>query len=224
MVEELSLEVHDTPFIAEFIDFVIMKILPDWTLVPDNAMISPNGIFLVIDSDVNCSEFPCKSVVTSEMPSNLVVDCMNLSPGNHTYSAVSSTQSDHDRNSSHSTVAYMLLEDTKMATNPDYTSYDHPCSSSTDYNVDSYGYGTSSSINPDSPFAKPSHNRAGQNLISCYSSMSLSENDPNQELKLELDAVESEYQLMFQELTRMKVKSIEAVKRRWMTKKAKREQ
>ncbi|KAE9615352.1 hypothetical protein Lal_00048098 [Lupinus albus] len=56
-------------------------------------------------------------------------------------------------------------------------------------------------------------------LTSSCSYMSLTEEDIDLELKLEIEAIESHYQRWIDELTRMKLDALEAAKRRWMAKK-----
>ncbi|CAL5195924.1 unnamed protein product [Lathyrus oleraceus] len=56
-------------------------------------------------------------------------------------------------------------------------------------------------------------------LGSCCSSVSYTEKDIDLELKLELDAIESQYQHWIKELTRMKLEAMEATRKRWMAKK-----
>ncbi|KAL0283296.1 UNVERIFIED_CONTAM: putative serine/threonine-protein kinase WNK4 [Sesamum angustifolium] len=50
------------------------------------------------------------------------------------------------------------------------------------------------------------------------STLTLQRRDPDAELKLELDAIEAQYQQWFQELLRMKQDAMEETKKRWMTK------
>ncbi|XP_058743856.1 probable serine/threonine-protein kinase WNK4 isoform X2 [Vicia villosa] len=56
-------------------------------------------------------------------------------------------------------------------------------------------------------------------LSSCCFSMPCTEEDIDLKLKLELDAIESQYQQWIEELTRMKLEATEATKKRWMAKK-----
>ncbi|XP_027351035.1 probable serine/threonine-protein kinase WNK7 [Abrus precatorius] len=56
-------------------------------------------------------------------------------------------------------------------------------------------------------------------LTSNFSSLSLANKDIDVELKFELEAIESQYQHWFQELSRMKLDALEATRRRWIAKK-----
>ncbi|KAK7338088.1 hypothetical protein VNO77_18687 [Canavalia gladiata] len=56
-------------------------------------------------------------------------------------------------------------------------------------------------------------------LTSSCSSLSLPDKDVDLELKFQLDAIESQYQQWFQELSRMKLEALEATRRRWIAKK-----
>lgn len=56
-------------------------------------------------------------------------------------------------------------------------------------------------------------------LPSSCSSLITGDKDLDVELKLELDAIEAQYQNWFQELSRMRDEALEATKKRWMAKK-----
>ncbi|GAB4861564.1 hypothetical protein Ancab_036757 [Ancistrocladus abbreviatus] len=56
-------------------------------------------------------------------------------------------------------------------------------------------------------------------MASSSSSLNLSDKDQDAELKVELDAIEAQYQHWFQELSRMREEALEATKKRWMMKK-----
>ncbi|CAM8911033.1 unnamed protein product [Rhodiola kirilowii] len=224
MVEELNLMVQDIPFIAEFIVYLIMKISPGWKGSSHSAIISPKDISPVIGSHINCTDFPWGSVITSEKLSNLVVEQQVPGTTNEgdnfcTNKSLVSTHSDYERNSPDSAITYMFLEDAtdkNMAT-PSHTSSAHPSSSFNKCNF--YGDEASSPMDPGSRLEKAFQTHTVSSLMSCYSSLSLSEKDMDTELKTELDAVELQYGRMFIELARMKEESIAAAKRRWMTKK-----
>uniref|UniRef100_A0A7N0TBN2 non-specific serine/threonine protein kinase n=2 Tax=Kalanchoe fedtschenkoi TaxID=63787 RepID=A0A7N0TBN2_KALFE len=76
MVEQLELADQDVSFIAEFIDFLIMKILPGWKPSSDYSSSGGtlNGVLPVLDSEKNSRVFPWESVMSSDMPGNLVVE------------------------------------------------------------------------------------------------------------------------------------------------------
>ncbi|KAF7826211.1 putative serine/threonine-protein kinase WNK10 isoform X2 [Senna tora] len=56
-------------------------------------------------------------------------------------------------------------------------------------------------------------------LTSSCSSLSSADQDIDSELKLELDAIEAQYEHWFQELSRRKLEALESTRRRWMAKK-----
>uniref|UniRef100_A0A7N0UFZ1 non-specific serine/threonine protein kinase n=1 Tax=Kalanchoe fedtschenkoi TaxID=63787 RepID=A0A7N0UFZ1_KALFE len=235
MAEELNLEFYDVPFIAELINYVIMKILPDWSSTSGSPKISPKGISQVMGSDINCTEFPWGSIIKSEKPSNLVVEkevqlrskegedynnmCLNRSPTGLTFSPVS-TQSDCEGNSLDSAISYMLLDDAtaRNIPAPDHPMHHNCCTSSVSSVCNFAG---DEVMNPDSPFAKPYQTHTLSSPASCYASLSLTDNGVEPELKTELDAIELQYQHMFEAVARMKEESIEATKRRWIDKKKK---
>ncbi|KAL0398028.1 UNVERIFIED_CONTAM: putative serine/threonine-protein kinase WNK4 [Sesamum calycinum] len=56
-------------------------------------------------------------------------------------------------------------------------------------------------------------------FLSCCSTMTLLDTDSESDLKLELDAIEAQYQQWHQEISRMRQEAMEATTKRWITKK-----
>lgn len=56
-------------------------------------------------------------------------------------------------------------------------------------------------------------------MTSSCSSLSLADKDIDSELKMELDAIDAQYQYWFQELSRRKLEALESAKKKWMAKK-----
>ncbi|KAJ1414734.1 Serine/threonine-protein kinase, active site [Sesbania bispinosa] len=81
MVENLELADHDVAFIAELIDYLIMKLLPGWK--PSSDYSSSGGLSLcdgspTLRDDQTLMPCPCGSVVSS-VPSELVFDQDSIS-------------------------------------------------------------------------------------------------------------------------------------------------
>lgn len=69
-----------------------------------------------------------------------------------------------------------------------------------------------------STFGATSNNNL-MSLTSSCSSLCLVEKDNDFELKVELDAIEAQYEHWFKELSKMKLKALEATRQRWIAKK-----
>lgn len=76
MVEQLELADHDVAFIAEFIDYLIMKLLPGWKPSSDyssSGAVTPCGISSVIEDGKTLMTCPWDSMLASD-PAGLVVE------------------------------------------------------------------------------------------------------------------------------------------------------
>ncbi|XP_029126988.1 probable serine/threonine-protein kinase WNK4 isoform X2 [Cajanus cajan] len=267
MVENLELENNDVAFIVELIDYLIMKLVPDWkpsfnysfsggssqcggspTQGESQALIScPWGPVLasvpselVLDQDnsygFNANQGEGFTTTTKGYISN-VVDKVVLED-KHNFSSLSSLE---DRYSEESIASNIAIEDTCMKNNI-YLDYD------VDGSLKELSWSTSevelgdmcfegyklhtidcnvgekieiSEFSKNSHFITPSLCETSNliSLTSNCSSLSLVDKEIDLELKFELDAIESQYQHWFQELSRLKLEAVEATKRRWITKK-----
>ncbi|KAK9279668.1 hypothetical protein L1049_013348 [Liquidambar formosana] len=271
MVEQLELADHDVAFIAEFIDFLIVKLLPSWKPSSDyvsSEARSPFDVSPVFGTDKTSMACPWDSILTSglaelaveqEALSRLIMSpqegCVQANEGNlYENSDCAISQSDHisspslanfeDRHSQASVVSEILVEDASIKNDT--------AAGCVDYSLDGSfkglnGYlsepelgesyhdlykmqGNESSIgecipmnefskNPELSFIDCSGVSNAMSLTSSCSSLPTAERDMDAELKLDLDAIESQYQHWFEDLSRMREEALEATKKRWMAKK-----
>lgn len=257
MVEQLELTDHDVAFIAKFIDYLIMKLLPGWkpsSGYPSSGTASPCGEFPVSGNCKTSLPFPWGSFLTSDPAVVAAKECVSdlntslragiiQAQGNSHYEYPSSFEDQESEASVGSEI--ILAEDTstKNAKTPEVTdsTIKGICKDIVEYISvqglqDAYYYECNSRRNdssteeciPGNEFVKPSGGFSLSNisresnfmsLPSSCSSQSTMDKEIDSELKLELDAVEAHYQHWFQELSRMREEELEAIKKRWMTKK-----
>ncbi|KAI4355269.1 hypothetical protein L6164_004059 [Bauhinia variegata] len=252
MVEQLELADHDVAFIAELIDYLIMKLLPGWKPSSDwspGGGSSLNGGSPKLGNGQISMGSPWDTVLTS-VPAGLVVEqdvfsgintipregfvtveesCLSNDADNSTFQGEynSSPSLAHlDDQHSQGSVISELVGDA-------FIKYDNPL----DLNIDGSLKGLSGSVSElelgytdfenykftskDIENSVPAFLRTSNamSLTSSCSSASLASRDIDFELKLELDAIEAQYQHWFQELARMRSEALEVTKRRWMAKK-----
>ncbi|PSS26266.1 Serine/threonine-protein kinase [Actinidia chinensis var. chinensis] len=239
MVEQLELADHDVAFIAEFIDYLIMRILPCW---------KPS-------LDYNCSGMRStyvESPVLSEFNLSLPEDDVQANKGSsHNNSNCAAPHADLN-----SSLSLAYLEDNESQASADSQVMLDDASSENDKIGESANCGVDEKSKDFSGYAFDtrdlyyaesklqgncsaeeftSMNEFAKSLelsfvdisrtsevlssTSCCSCLSLSEKDHDVELKLELDAIDAQYQQWFQELSRMREEALQATRKRWMTKK-----
>ncbi|PHU09775.1 putative serine/threonine-protein kinase WNK7 [Capsicum chinense] len=259
MVEHLELADHDVDFIADFIDYLIMKILPSWkpsdyfssggrsqreesienylTLSPitttsnaqkdDIPVLNMNnqiGSTHRADEDklyANSNGTSCH--VTFASPSHLenVIDgeCQGTS-------ATEVMEKDSSAKNSFGFGDYFTCADiiskgsSGNLSELEFMGVFHDDGNGGDY-VDcilSNEFGKN--LNLEVTLADTDRDSKRMSLSSNCSFLSLVEkDDQDNELKLEHDTIESQYQQCFQELARMKLEAIDACRKRWTTKK-----
>ncbi|KAJ1378695.1 Serine/threonine-protein kinase, active site [Sesbania bispinosa] len=263
MVEHLELADHDVAFIADLIDYLIMKLLPWWKPSPDHntsgelslyggstsvdsqtLTVCPWGSFLtsipsesVIGQDgfSGLNTIPKEGFVTAEKSCDFENADNTISEGNY-YSSPSLAGLE-DQFSHGSGASEIAVEDASMKNenyldsnvNRSFKSLSRSISELElgdayfeDCKLQTEGCcaGEGIVINEFPKNSGSIHGTSnGVSLSSTYSSLSSTEKDIDIELKLELDAIESQYQHWIEELTRMKLEALEATKRRWMAKK-----
>lgn len=223
MVEHLELADHDVAFIAEFIDYLIMKLLPGWKPASDY---SPSGLtseFLDGKSSVAC---PWGSAL-SGVPAGLMVeqddsfcnnpDTISFNGGIASYPSFAEFANEHSKAS----FASEFLADDTAAESVGCNNVEPWYSFVDDSNLQ--GNYTNNGREDEIPnnIELPSHDHKVSNdmsLTSSCSSVSLAD-DLDVELKLELDTIEAQYQHWFQELSMMREKALEGTRKRWMEKK-----
>lgn len=190
MVEQLELADHDVVFIAEFIDYLILRLLPGWKPSFDYSSTRATWSSQA-EEDQHCLES-----VASEGndKTDEFVDC-NFNGSSKGTSWCGSELEAGDSCSvdnklqGNATNARICIPLKELAKNLELQLPSHN--------------GVSNLFS----------------LAGCCSSLSLAGKDPDVELKLELASVEAQYQRWFQELSKMKEEALEATRRRWIEKK-----
>ncbi|XP_050236980.1 probable serine/threonine-protein kinase WNK4 isoform X2 [Mercurialis annua] len=243
MVEQLSLADHDVSFIAEFIDHLIMKLIPGWkpsSTYSSSEMMRFYTASTVLENSVASHWDPVlgQPVVEQDAISGLttaapelsvqVGDCFSSdNPDGGVfhfdyYSSQNLVNMD-DQDSLTSVVSEILVEDA--------SSKDYRTSELHDYNID--GSFKLSEYIPEPELRdaciphklERSDSCVGENTqmngIEKYElpSSYIVGKDIDIDLKVELDAIEAQYQNWFRELSRMKEEALDAAKKRWIAKK-----
>ncbi|OMP08655.1 hypothetical protein COLO4_06244 [Corchorus olitorius] len=255
MVEQLELTDHDVAFIAKFIDYLIMRLLPGWTPssdYPSSGTASPCGEFSVSGNCETAMVRSWEALMTNDPPVSVSNDTV-CGPNTSFQGGVVQAQdgpsyeyhsSLEDQESQASAISDILVDETSTKnarssepadSNINGISKDlggciseqdlqdtchNECNSRNDDScakectpVDEFlktsGFSFPNLIRESTPMSLPS---------SC-SSIPAVDKDLDAELKLELDAIEAQYQHWFEELSRMREEALEATKKRWMAKK-----
>lgn len=269
MVEHLDLADHDVTFIADFIDYLIMKLLPVWkpSSYKSGRVVTPYDVSqvfhdgktsraclwdsmrtsvpagLVVEQDVFSGLNLCPQEVGVQAEEGSVCDNSDNTIFHGDYNSSPSLANFEDRHPQASVVSEMLVEDASAKSDKASESID--CNIEGSYKVfsgsfselglgDTY-YDDCRLQRMDSSGAESVVNEFVRNrelslpvqsgtsnimsLTSSCSSLSLADKDTDAELKMELDAIESQYQHWFQELSRIREEALEATKRRWIAKK-----
>ncbi|MED6197148.1 hypothetical protein PIB30_054021 [Stylosanthes scabra] len=267
MVENLELSDHDVAFIAELIDYLIMKLLPQCK--PSNAGYS-HGHFPVLSSprsEMVFDQHNAQGPVQTNAPSELVVNQENLTPlgsiqtedfetangsfmfnnGNNAafvgeYNSSPSLTSLEDQDWQDPSESDIAVEDACMKNeyclDSDADGSDKGLSWSNlemqladtfwkCCKLQATNCCTAESIVLSGISKNSSHSTIPNfwgtpnalSLTSSDSSLSPTEKDIDHELKHELEAIESQYQLWFQELSRQKLEALEATRKKWTARK-----
>lgn len=261
MVEQLELADHDVVFIADFIDYLIMKILPDWKPSSDcHSSGERNASILVAyqwwmplaDSPAN---FKLDQHHLSEFHKETQI-CMQ-SDGSKFYGNPSFASSAHDAfftipcsvNAEHeesqgSVTSEVMLEDISMknVNTRQWVDSGNNGISKASGDVVEMEYGdlyyfecnmhgnVSDEVEPlpmkrmteksESVFSEALNTVSiYRSLASSCSSLTIVEKDPENQLKSEIDAIETHYQQWFQEISRMRHEASEATRKKWSDKK-----
>ncbi|KAL3743656.1 hypothetical protein ACJRO7_018857 [Eucalyptus globulus] len=239
MVEHLELADHDVTFIAEFIDFLIIRLLPGWK--PSSNFMSHGvgvpGISSVHGKDKVSEDAGLPDVRLQGIQGDSYDSIGRTIYDNGFYSSQHlANLGDQDSGAS---VASEILEHKhdEAAEFVDCT-MDGLCNDSSGYASEDFGDSHYEDCRPSendiragdcfqmnnflrnstSSFADLSGISNVMSLTSSCSSLSFAEKDMDLELKLELDAIEAQYQHWFLELSRMREEALEATKKRWVTK------
>lgn len=268
MVEQLELADHDVTFIAEFIDYLIMKLLPGWK---PSSYYSLSGVTSVYPESPVVEKLmasPWDSVLTNVPAQPVIVEQDTLSGLTFTHHE-SSLQADEgncynnaencifhfdyysspslanmeDQESQASVISEILVEDAsskndKASEIPDYiidgrfqnlsgyvcepelgNPYFHHKLKQNGSMIGECIATNESAKNSDLSFPEVSGMSHDLSLTSSTSSVYLFGKDLDEELKLELGAIEAQYKNWFQELSRMREEALEATRKRWIAKK-----
>ncbi|XP_060218363.1 probable serine/threonine-protein kinase WNK10 [Lycium barbarum] len=244
MVEQLQLDDHDVDFIADFIDYSIMKMLPSWKPSDYHSSRGRSQREEALENYLTSSPIPPTSNARQD---NIPV--LNM---NNQISSTSNGTSCHVTFASPSHLANVIDEESQGSVASEVMGKNSSLKSSFgfgDYFTDVVSKGSSGNLS-EMDFMGLFHDECksqgnvgdyvecmefGKNmevtltdtngaskcmsLSSSCSFLSLVEKDEDTELKLELDTIESQYQQCFQELSRMKLEALEACRKRWSTKK-----
>lgn len=235
MAVQLELVHHDVVFIAEFIDFLIMKLLPGWKpsdYISDGSMkprLGDDKIAIVSPSDSMVTSMPAELIANEVTLESLhvnspqvgdTIDCAVYQ--SECYCSPGPVNMDN-RDSQQSTVSEIAIEDPTTKDDKSAEFVDCPMNGSLDASSGaSARAGNFIPVNGHLRNVGLSLNDVeGQimSLTSSCSSLSLADKDIDTELKIELEAIEAQYQHWFLELSRMREEALEATKRRWMSKK-----
>ncbi|KAM1019578.1 hypothetical protein ACFX13_041654 [Malus domestica] len=218
MVEQLELADHDVAFIAEFIDYLIRKLLPGWKPSSDYSSSGPAS--LCGGSLVRKNGKPSLSSLWGSVlfgaPDGLMVEqdgssCDNPDTINFN-GGITSYQSFADEsvncNTSELEPRYSYFDDRKLQSN---------------YASNEGGGFPVNGIIKKLQFPLHGHDLSKDMSLtsSCYSPSLVDSKDMNLDAdsKLELEMIESQYQRWFQELSRMREKALEMTRKRWIEKK-----
>ncbi|CAJ1950462.1 unnamed protein product [Sphenostylis stenocarpa] len=248
MVEHLELADHDVPFIAELIDYLIMKLLPWWNPSHDRCLCgetNPN-----IDGQ-SFMGWPWGSVLAS-IPSEMVIGEDGFSgfdtSSKEEFVAAEKTSFiknddnatfEGDANSQESGASEVVVENASMKDDNCHDSKvdaSSKCSSSRSISELELGdaYFEECKLQPQDYCAAEevvineypknpgsvlgTSTNAGSTRSSC-SYVSSTEEEIDLELQFELDVLESHYQHWINELNKMKLDALESTRKRWMARK-----
>ncbi|KAL8499624.1 hypothetical protein ACS0TY_019559 [Phlomoides rotata] len=230
MVDQLDLADHDVAFIAEFIDYLMLRILPDWK--PSSNCFSSrdkcaSGLSLISDQwempesmvkHDNTTKFRqthgnstlvSPPAFTSSCLTTVLANNLSFGSADFVFMGEDSSLKNELFKSSNGTISEMEFRDHY----DEYRTNETGSLSSEWLSMDRITL----TDNSDSSYADQKVSIAGS-FVSCYSSLNLVDRDPDIDLNLELDAIETQYQQWIQELSRMKQVALEATKKKWMTK------
>ena len=251
MVEHLELADHDVAFIAELIDYLIMKLLPWWKPSSDHnssGEISLCSGSTTVDSQ-SLTACPWSSMLTTSIPSetgsgqdgffgfntipregfetvgnNFFYKNSNNSTFEGNFDSSPCLVNSEDRYSGGTGASEIVVDDVSMENINCHDSnaiMGVGCFKCLRRSIPELEVGET--YFEDCKLQAADYN-VGENIVnsgftsSCCSESS-TEKDIDLDLKLELDAIDSQYQHWIEELTRKKSEALEATRRKWIAKK-----
>ncbi|XP_038874815.1 serine/threonine-protein kinase WNK8-like isoform X2 [Benincasa hispida] len=224
MVEQLELSNEDATIIAKLIDELIAKFVPSWKPCPNycEEQNTPNSSSETPEEKTFIPPFFSELVLSSPMVAaaaarNNPRDLDKVEDQENQQSIISCASVEY---------IYSTVSDYSMGKGSECGEFGHPeCDkayiSSGTIDLDAEGVG---SIPTMIDFAKPSlisscSGMSKELSLSSFSTLSMEERDHQDELKMEIDAIDLQYHQCLCELSRMREEAIESAKKRWMSKK-----
>ncbi|KAJ0971098.1 hypothetical protein J5N97_019057 [Dioscorea zingiberensis] len=199
MIEELKLSHYDVIFIADFIDYLIMKLVPGWRPSTDCSSCGTMSPCKAHRACLN-SEFsvPCNSPTqtgfeaTSDMNLNYSVEESVQFLEDDSFKKVDIFNQEEDQDSQGSALSFLFAESCKSL-----SGYASDIDMAV---VDSFGCK-----------AEDDNGSTADNLFL--------DGDEEDALKQELEMIEAQYERWFYELSKMRQEALENARKRWLAKK-----
>lgn len=223
MVEQLELSNEDATIIAKLIDELIAKFVPSWKPCPNycEEQNTPHSFSETQEDKTFIPPFFSELVLSSPMVAaaarNNPTDLTKVEDQENKQSIISCASVEY---------IYSTVSDYSIGKGSECGEFGHPeCDkayiSSGTIDLDAEAVG---SIPTMIDFAKPSlisscSGMSKELSLSSFSTLSLEERDHQDELKMEIDAIDLQYHQCLCELSRMREEAIESAKKRWMSKK-----
>lgn len=223
MVEQLELSNEDATIIAKLIDELIAKFVPSWKPCPNycEEQNTPHSSSETQEDKTFIPPFFSELVLSSPMVAaaarNNPTDLTKVEDQENKQSIISCASVEY---------IYSTVSDYSIGKGSECGEFGHPeCDkayiSSGTIDLDAEAVG---SIPTMIDFAKPSlisscSGMSKELSLSSFSTLSLEERDHQDELKMEIDAIDLQYHQCLCELSRMREEAIESAKKRWMSKK-----
>ncbi|KAK5777778.1 Serine/threonine-protein kinase WNK8 [Gossypium arboreum] len=219
MVQQLDLSNEDVTVIAELIDSMIVKLVPCWKP-------SVGSISCLQDCLCYPSQATIKTVGEQEVfPRLAVLNCQDTEESfGSDISAESNgmVASDGSNNKPMGSSDHSYVECHNGLNAYDFGldigAYNHE-DTSDEKNLAEYIAIKHSAKNSDTSLMDSCSFASQDMSLSSIGSLSLADKDKLEELKSELDAIDSQYQQCFQELLRMREEAMESARKRWISKK-----
>lgn len=223
MVEQLGLSIEDVAVITELIVNLITKLVPSSKSLFENPSSEPNGSFGANSGSpakvvVEQRDLPQLADVQDEDNQGSTISDISAEYG---VPMVSDTCNGDALESDYFTHDECYKGLNEYGSNSEYRVYDHG-----GHKEKSYEANASESViidesakNSASSFAFSCSGMSKTLSLSSICSLSLADKGQDYELKLELDAIDTQYNQRFIELLRMREEAIENARKRWISKK-----
>lgn len=274
MVEQLDLSNNDVAFIADFIGFLIMKLVPNWKPSLGNSLTGQKSTYgecplSQIEKIASgypwdpLQGFPLEAMVEQDLLSqvntgNSVSCSMQIANGVNLNMKLDEVMSRRDLDSSlplgngevidsqtsapsevsaeYTSVVSLLTNNDRTVECGEYRVDESASGSMSWIYLDGLNYAAGCKMETNNAnFGESNFNRFSKNsekpvlnlgdvsnvpsMPSSSSSLSFADKDQEDELKLELDVIELQYQQWSQELSRMRGEAMEGARKRWLVKK-----